>query len=182
MSFQKCLQFILISITAITAIFGCATITRESTVWKEEGASFAGYKNLEIHQVFNATGKSFRLNISSALTGYMKEQIEKEYPPIKYPSKIKSEVLTVRSEILAYIPYVERSFWSTGTKKVQCVVRTRLVDENNYDLRSLAEIETVIQGREPGYYFNKDQRFFLKETANEIVKEIVRIVRSEERK
>jgi hypothetical protein len=180
MSFQKCLQFILISITAITAIFGCANMTRESTVWKEEGASFAGYKNLEIHQVFNATGKSFRLNISSTLTGYLQEQIEVEYPPIRYPSKTKSEVLTVRSEILVYEPYVERSVRSTETKKVQCVVRTRLVDENEYDLRTLAEIETVIEGAKPGYYFNKDQRFFLKETANEIVKEIVKIVRSEE--
>jgi hypothetical protein len=168
--------FFLFCIAASLALFGCAPITGESTVWIDDGVSFADYQAFEIHPVSNVTGKTFNINISSILTEYLKEQLEDKYLPINYFSKSKRGILTVRSEILVYEPYVGWPFWSQPTEKPVCVVRTRLTDETKSPLRVVAQINTVVVAGNLGYYFSIDQEVFLQETAIEIAKEAVKIM------
>ena len=156
-------------------LFGCSPTTRP-LVWKAKGVDINNFSAFEIQQAINPTGKRIEQEILSLLTAYLIDEFEvKNLQLIDYP-QTKSNVLTVRTEILVY---EVKLFMSPAPplkdKIAQCILRTRLYQKSSNIV--VAEIVTVNQidvGQ--GLFEPKNSEDVLKESAAAVAAEVAKII------
>jgi hypothetical protein len=169
---------LLVYFVAGAALVGCTAGTPQ--VWSDRQVTFADYRTYDIQPVFNATGKSFTMDVPALLTDHIKAEFAGAHLPPAKGSQGSEGVLTVRTELAAFEvcePYsAVKAVIPALRGTSRCTLRTRLIDKQSG--RVVAEISTTKVAGGCTLYPFKTSEQLLQDVAGDIAGEVARLTSS----
>ncbi len=159
-------------------ISGCAA-TGKPMVWKEKDVALDDYSSFEIQPVVNETGKPLEQDILPLVTDHLRVQFKERGLSLSESPEKSIGVLVVQSVLLNYKTGSAFKRWlAPGAGKTQCTLRSRLFDKQTENM--LAEVVAAKEVAAGGLYTVGADERILKEAAEDIAKEISRMMSSKD--
>lgn len=159
----------------------CLAGLDDPIVWLAEGISLQGHTQVVLQPVANDTGETFELDVASIMTETLSSELTEAGLEVLTPEEAhgQKDLLTLKNSLIFYASGDVGGRWlGFGGGAAVCILRTYLVGSDSEDI--LGEIIVAKQIAGGGLFSAGAGKSVPKDTAEELVEQLVSMVRPEE--
>jgi hypothetical protein len=172
---------ILLSVVAIILpLQVCLAGLDDPIVWIVEGISLKGHTQVVLNPVTNDTGETFEFDVTKTMTDALTSELVEAGLEILKPEEAqgKKDVVKLNNSLVFYTGGGVGGRWlGFGGGAAVCILRTYLIEPDTEDI--LGEIIVARQVSGGGLFSAGAEKSVPKHTAEELVEQLVSIVRPE---